>query len=275
MTTPRLTVLLQSNLVNEEDQQPYVTALEATKARYPDRMDWSYVKLVPFAGTVEPERDYGPLVFPIGSTSMLAASQRYGWRPGVVYDAATFRFEAWRDHWGAANLINGDAVVTTFGAAKVFDDIEAFIRPCEDLKAFTGCVVSIDGLLAWQQRVYDGCQSTQDSPLLTMATPVVVAPVKTITREWRTWIVNGVVKASSQYAEYGQRVRKQETPSSVRVFAERLAQYWSPGLCFCLDVGELEDGSLGLVEINTLNSSGVYAADMAPVYGAIVEAFTS
>ena len=52
--------LLQQNLVNEEDQGPYLAALEVTQRAYPDRMSWSQVKLVPFAGTIEPERDYGP-----------------------------------------------------------------------------------------------------------------------------------------------------------------------------------------------------------------------
>lgn len=259
--------LLQSNLVSGEDQDFYVSALDAVKSSH--GITWSFVKLVPFAGIVEPDADYGPRVFPIGSTSMLAASRRYGWNPGVIYDPVTFRFEAWRDNWGAANLINGDAKTCFFGAAATDD--HCFIRPCEDLKAFTGTVTSKKELLAWQERVNVGCQSSQDSPLLTMATPVVVAPVKTITREWRTWIVNGELMAYSLYRQHGKRVRDRFTPLNVREFAKRLADYWQPAAAFVLDVGELEDGTLGLVEINTLNSSGIYAADMAPVFAALAE----
>lgn len=262
--------LLQSNLVNEEDQQPYLDALGAVAAQ--GLATWSLVKLVPFAGTIEPEQDYGPRVFPIGSTSMLAASQRYGWTPGVVFDPITFRFEAWREHWGEAMLINGDAQVTLFGNAKAAG--RAFIRPCEDLKAFTGLVVDADELERWQMRVWEGEQSTSyNSQLLKLDTPVVVAPVKTITREWRTWVVGGRVVATSQYAEFGKRVRRRETPPEVTAFAQRLADAWQPAPVFVLDVGEQEDGSLGLVEINTLNSSGVYAADMAPVYAAIARLY--
>jgi hypothetical protein len=267
--------LLQSNLVNEEDQAPYVSALEATQAAHPGAMSWSYVKLIPFAGTIEPEADYGPRVFPIGSTSMLAASQRYGWTPGVIFDPLTFRFEAWRDHWGAANLINGDAKVTRFGDAGVkiqTSEDRVFIRPCEDLKAFTGCVVTGKELDAWIGRVWKGSQSTQDSPLLTMHTSVVVASVKTITREWRTWIVDGELVAFSQYAEHGKRVRRRFTPLEVRTFAQQAAHWWQPADAFVLDIGEV-DGKLGIVEVNTLNSSGIYSADMAAVYSALVRLY--
>lgn len=267
----QLHFLLQSNLVNEEDQAPYIAALDAVQSA--SLATWSYVKLVPFAGTVEPEFiPHGRKVFPIGSTSMLAASQRYGWTPGVVFDPLTFRFEAWRDHWGAANLVNGDAEVFTFCAAQVRE--RGFIRPCEDLKAFSGTVIGAEDLLNWQRRVWDQSQSSEDSPLLTPLTPVVVSSLKTITREWRTWVVGGEVIAWSQYAYHGQRARTRDVPVNVLSFAQRLADYWCPAHCFVLDVGEV-DGKPGLMEVNTLNSSGIYEGDMVAVYSAIANLYRS
>lgn len=268
--------LLQSNLVNEEDQAPYIAALDTVQAR--GLATWSYVKLVPFAGTVEPEFIlHGRKVFPIGSTSMLAASQRYGWTPGVVFDPLTFRFEAWRDNWGAANLVNHDAKVTVFGnaGAKVEYDDSVFIRPCEDLKAFSGLVITGEELEVWQMKVAEGQQSTSyDSQLLKLSTPVIVSPVKAITREWRTWVVGGEVVAWSQYAYHGQRARTRDVPANVLSFAQRLADYWCPADCFVLDVGEV-DGKLGLMEVNTLNSSGIYEGDMIAVYSAIADLYRS
>lgn len=268
----QLHFLLQSNLVNEEDQAPYIAALDAVQSA--GLATWSYVKLVPFAGTVEPEFiPHDRKVFPIGSTSMLAASQRYGWTPGVVFDPLTFRFEAWRDHWGAANLVNGDAHVCPFGNAKALHDGSVFIRPCEDLKAFSGMVISADKLEDWQIRVHEGEQSTTyDSGLLKLSTPVVVSQVRTITREWRTWVVGGDVVAWSQYARNGKRECNRYTPWDVRVFAQRLADYWCPADAFVLDVGEV-DGKLGLMEVNTLNSSGIYEGDMVAVYSAIADLY--
>lgn len=265
--------LLQSNLVNEEDQAPYIAALDAVQSA--GLATWSYVKLVPFAGTIEPEFDpYDRKVFPIGSTSMLAASRRYGRNPGVVFDPLTFRFEAWRDHWGAANLVNGDALVMRFGdgIGHTMGD-KVFLRPCEDLKAFSGGVIKVGEWYAWKDRIRSqGVVS--DAPLLTLDTPVVVSRVKTITREWRTWVVGGEVVAWSQYAYHGQRARTRDVPANILSFAQRLADYWCPADCFVLDVGEV-DGKLGLMEVNTLNSSGIYEGNMVTVYSAIADLYRS
>ncbi len=258
--------LLQSNLATEERQAPFVNALEAIK---PLGATWSFIKLVPFAGTIEPEADYGPKVFPLGSTSMLTASRIYNWSPGVVYDSTTFRFEAWRAAYGADKLINGDARVCFFGAAKATEKV--FMRPCEDLKAFTGLTLNPDELEEWQQRVADGEVSTRTLQL-SMATPVIVAPVKTIFREWRTFVVDGRVISASQYAHLGRWDRSARVDEDVISFAQSLVDIWQPAPCFVLDIGETKDG-LGLVEINTLNSSGVYECDMVKVFTAIEQLY--
>ncbi len=258
--------LLQQNLSTEEGQKPFVDALNALIAKEPTA-SWSWVKLVPFAGTIEPETEARRpgKVFPLGSTSMTTASSIYGWSPGVVYDPVTFRFEAWRDHWDAANLINGDAEVTFFGKAKATEKV--FMRPCEDLKAFTGLTLNPDELESWQMRVFDGEVSTRTN-LLTMATMVVVAPVKVILREWRLFVVAGKIVGCSQYAAYGRRDRDANVPLDVILFGKRMIDIWQPADCFVLDIGETKDG-LGIVEVNTLNSSGVYESDFAAVVLAI------
>ncbi len=250
--------LLQANLSTEEGQRPFVEALDHLVAAR-KTASWSFVKLVPFAGTIEPERHWtGEKVFPLGSTSMTTASRIYGWTPGVVYDPATFTFEAWLKGWGAVNLINGDAVVTHFGAAKATEKV--FMRPCQDLKAFTGLTLNPDELVDWQQRVFDGEQSTR-TEMLSLNTPVIVAPVKVILREWRLFVVAGKVRSCSQYAAYGRRDRCADVPLDVLLFADRMLQLWQPAACFVLDIGETKDG-LGIVEVNTLNSSGVYESDV-------------
>ena len=255
--------LLQSNLSTEEGQRPFVDALEKLCTNR-KTATWSFVKLVPFAGTIEPERDYGPKVFPLGSTSMTKASEIYGWNPGVVYDPLTFRFDAWRAAYGSANLINGDAEITVFGKVKATEKI--FLRPVKDLKEFTGLTLNPDELEDWQTRVWEGEQSTHTQQL-TMSTPVVVASAKVILHEWRCFVVGGRVVAQSQYAEYGKRQRNANVAADVIAFAQKLVDIWQPAKCFVLDVGETKDG-LGMVEINTLNSSGVYECD----FHAVVEA---
>ncbi len=264
--------LLQSNLSTEEGQKPFVEALNTLAAQM-ETASWSFVKLVPFAGTIEPEAEAlrPGKVFPLGSTSMTTASRIYGWTPGVVFDPATFRFEAWRDNWGAENLINGDGVVSFFGAAKASEKV--FMRPCEDLKAFSGLTLNPDELEDWQRRVFDGEQSTRTSQLL-METPVVVARAKVILREWRFFVVGGKVISGSQYAAYGRRDRCATIDVDVWNYATRMVERWQPAQCFVLDIGATDDG-LAIMEVNTLNSSGVYESDFTKVMLAIERFYES
>ncbi len=262
--------LLQSNLSTEEGLQPFVDALDRLVS-VRSTASWSSVKLVPFAGTIEPERNWsGEKVFPLGSCSMLAASRLYNWTPGVVFDPLTFRFEAWRDNWGALNLVNGDAVVTQFGNAKA-NGQPVFMRPCEDLKTFTGLVIQPDELEKWQVRVWEG-QQFSDAPELTLQTAVVVAPAKTIIREWRLFVVGGKIRACSQYALFGKRERSKDVPLDVLLFGQRMVDTWQPAACFVLDIAETAAG-LAIMEVNTLNSSGIYECDFRAVVEALEDLY--
>ncbi len=102
-----------------------------------------------------------------------------------------------------------------------------------------------------------------------MATPIVVAPLKEIIREWRTFVVNGRVVGSSLYAQFGERFRSSEVEERVIQFAQSMVDNWQPAPIFVLDIGEIKDKGLGIIEVNTLNSSGIYEADMRMVYSAI------
>ncbi len=265
--------LLQSNLSTEEGQLPFTTALNHLIAAR-KTASWSFAKLVPFAGTIEPETEArrAGKVFPLGSVSMTKASAIYGWTPGVVYDPLTFTFEAWRANWGAANLLNGQAVVTRFGDAKATEKV--FMRPCQDLKTFTGLTLNPDELEDWQYRTWKGEQSSRDSIDLRLDTPVIVAPVKVITREWRTFVVGGKVVAWSQYAHLGRRDRSAQVDQDVIDYAQARVNEWQPAACFVLDIGETSEG-LGVIEVNTLNSSGVYESDLKATLLAIEDLYES
>ena len=200
---------------------------------------------------------------------MFASSKLYGWNPGVVHDPATFRFDVWRNSWGAKNLINGDGTVAHFGNIKPTDRF--FMRPNDDYKAFTGLVMTGSALMDWQQRVFAGEQSTRTMNL-SLKTEVVIAPVKVILREWRTFVVGGRVITASLYARLGEKVRTNEVDPCVISFAQAMVDQWQPEKCFTLDIGETEDG-FGIIEPNTLNTSGIYQCDFAAVCVALEELF--
>jgi hypothetical protein len=265
--------LLQSNLATDEQRQQYVDALDTLK---PLGATWSFIKLIPFAGDVEPDNDYtGKKVFALGSTSLILAAQKRGWLPGVIFDPVTFRHEAWLSGWGRNNLLNGNGYVARFGDPLPFtlDCVKIFIRPCEDLKAFSGHVIEAGNLRDWQKRVRDGEVSTR-ALQLSSDTKIVIAPVHNVLREWRFFVVGGKVITGSQYRTYFSTYADRsagitaDVPADVTTFAQAMADRWSPAACFVLDVGEISTG-LRVIEANCLNGSGLYACDFAAVCAAV------
>ncbi len=260
--------LLQHNLSTDEQRQEFVDALEGIR---PLGATWSFIKLVPFVGTVEPNDDYsGRKVFALGSTSLILAAQRYGWSPGVVFNPEMFRYEAWLKGLGAENLLNGDGWVMPFGHRighmKLPHD-KVFIRPCEDLKAFTGHVISVADLCDWQKRVKEGEISTR-ALQLTSDTPIVVSSVKSVLREWRFFVVGGKVITGSQYRTmYGKSVSA-DVDRDVWDYAQKMVDLWQPAECYVLDIGETNEG-LKIIEINCFNGSGMYACDMTAAFSAV------
>ncbi len=253
--------LLQHNLSTDEQRQEYVDALDAIK---PLGATWSFIKLIPFAGDVIPDDDYtGKKVFALGSTSLIAGAKKRGWNPGVIFNE-NFRYEAWIKNL-KGDMLNHDGVISRFADAKV--DIKSFIRPCEDLKAFTGQVITSDELIDWQKRTADGEISTR-ALQLSSDTPVLVAPMKNILREWRFFVVNKKVITGSQYRTmYGKDVTP-NVDADVYAYAQDVVNLWQPANCYALDVGETKDG-LSVVEINCFNGSGIYACDMAKAFAAV------
>lgn len=255
--------LLQSNLGTQERQQPYIDALEAlTKIG----ATWSYIKLIPFVGDVEPNIDYsGKKVFALGSTSMIIAAKKYGWNPGVIYNE-NFRFEAWLDHLHPWNLLNGDGIVIPFGDAN--PDVNVFIRPCEDLKAFTGFVIEPENLRNWQKSIKAGEISTR-AIQLGSDTPIVMAPAKLVLREWRFFIVDGKVITGSQYRTLYGKDESRDIDQDVYEFAQKMVDLWRPADCYVLDVGETAQNGLQMIEINNFNTSGIYMCDAKAAFAAV------
>lgn len=261
--------LLQKNISTDEQLIPFVDALDYLKTL---GATWSYIKLIPFVGDVEPDDDYtGKKVFALGSTSMILAAQKRNWNPGVIYNKS-FRFEEWRKHWSAYDLINGNAKVSKFKDVKATSD-NFFIRPCEDLKTFSGQVMSKEELINWQKRVNEGEVSSQALEL-TNNTMVMVSREKIILREWRFFVVAGKVITGSQYRTIRGLDISADVDQDVYDFAQRMENRWSPAICYCLDIAETSRG-LGIMEINCFNGSGAYACDLRKAFSAVEQFYNS
>lgn len=91
---------------------------------------------------------------------------------------------------------------------------------------------------------------------------MMLTPPARIYKEWRFWIVNGVVVTFSLYKEGTRVTYRHEIDTDALEFAQALAglnKGYSPA--YVMDICRTEEG-LRLVETNCINAAGFYAADL-------------
>jgi len=253
--------IVQRNL-NEEGFGALARAIEVLDLPH------TYCTVVPYAGRLEPDPQpaAGERVVVMGAYTMLRVARERGWSPGAFIDD-NFDYEVQRRHWGD-RLLNADATFTAFGALPEQQGL-FFVRPTHDSKVFAGKVVDWTDFWEWRERVRG---LDNPAPLLNMDTPIMAAPLRTIWREYRTWVVDGRVVTASLYKE-GEQVRYDAlVPDDVVAYAEDCARVWSPHRAYVLDVAETPD-CFRIVEVNCLNSAGFYAGNIGRLVQAIEDAF--
>ncbi len=217
-------------------------------------------EVVPFVGALIPEPDISTdNAICVGSYSMRHAARRYGWNPGV-FDLEPYGFEEQRRHWGD-HLLNADASIVPFKEVSLGSGSH-FIRPVDDTKSFAGRVFDVGEFAEWQEKVVALGPGADIS--LNADTLVQVSAPKEILQEVRCWIAEGEVVTASTYKRGAMVVYSDQVDDRFIDFATELVsppRGWSPQKAFCLDVCEIP-GGLKIVEINSINSAGFYAADM-------------
>lgn len=254
--------ILQNNLFNEAAYQVLLDTLL--------RFDLSHTihKVVPFIGELEPSfSGITKNICCMGSYSLRHIAKKEGWYPGV-FDLESCDFNVQLKHWGT-NMLNHDALVIPFGEA-YFTSPSMFIRPIQDSKVFAGKVFDRNWFTEWQHRVCD--LRKDDGSSLTYDTLIQVCRLKEIYTEARYWIVRGEIVTSSIY-KIGNTVLY--TPCNdirYREFVQSMISIWQPHDAFVIDIADTPDG-LKIIEINTLNSSGFYAADLQKLVMALENNF--
>ena len=244
--------VLQSGLEHEPGWATMLDTLERFGIPH------SVHKVVPFVGELITEPALATDdVLCIGSYSMRHAARRNRWNPGV-FDLEPFGFDVQMQHWGQ-RMLNADSEIVAFKDARL--DGARFVRPIDDTKVFAGRVFEADEFSAWQAKVValeDG-----DPASLNADTLVQVSKPKDIYSEIRCWIVEGRVVTASVYRVGSSVTYTDQVEARFRDFAADLVSPsgWNPEKAFCLDVCDTPDG-LRVVEINTINSAGFYAADV-------------
>jgi hypothetical protein len=252
--------VLQNNIYAEEGFDSLVGALERLGIPY------TVHKCIPFSGELEPPLPanlFRDVTVAMGSYSLTkhVNAETAGYNRGVWlenlhhsiqceqwgrfmlnYDARQYPFKFLRHNWPASGALQ-------------------FVRPATDSKAFTGKVVDRQEIDVWIKSVEALGQDHKGE--LDLNTPCIRAGVKEIYSETRCWVVDRKVVTQSGY-KLGS-LKRYSPPESVdrRIidFAEMLSAWWVPDRAFVMDVADTPDG-LRVVEVNNINSSGFYKADM-------------
>jgi len=236
-----------------------------------ERFDISYSLhgVVPVVGDLEPEPELAHRnVIGMGSYSMRHYAARKAWNPGL-FDLFDQDFEKQREHWGE-HMLNYHSVVTSIRDA-AFAHSRMFVRPVKDSKYFTGRVFEHGEFLTWQNSICGPNPTLRTS--LTPETLIQVSAPRPIAEECRFWVVGGEIITTSPYKRDGQPTREGNVSERMTAYVAERIREWCPHEAFVIDACETGD-ELKVVEINTLNSSAFYAADVPRLVMALEERFT-
>lgn len=156
---------------------------------------------------------------------------------------------------------------------------ELFVRPDSGLKPFTGfSVIGLSGTAAmrtWRtaaRQIAVNVPNLEPERLLCLARAVPLHPV-----EWRFWIVDRQVVASSPYSWTEDARTWWAPPAGAESVARAMAaNAWQPDIAYVIDVAQRLDRSgddaFTLCEVNAASTSGVYAARFETLLPALRDA---
>lgn len=186
---------------------------------------------------------------------------------GLFFDDKRFSMEnymsIWKDH-----MLNAEGKITTFkefSNEDISDDELFFIRPDADDKSFAGGVKSFKEIKDWS------CSFQKfDNVILTEDTKILVSTPWNINKEWRNYIVDGNVVATSTYRkDFRPYKSNTDVPAEMLKFVEDRCKEYMPHKNFAMDIA-LCNGEYFIIECGCINSVGFYAANI----GNIVKALT-
>jgi hypothetical protein len=268
--------IVQGNLKNDEGLNKLISVLRD------DNYQHQLVRTIPFSNIIVDvdldisQYDEGNIphlniqneanMVTMGSYSLALTAKEKGWVPGAFVNE-NYEFNKWVSGWGKDHLLNGDAIEDS--VANIIDKIpdnaqKFFARPSEDTKSFNGTVFERENLIYWLKQV----ANSNDRFGLGADTSVIVASEKSIEAEYRLFIVDGKVVTGSLYRVNGVVVTSEQIDQKAIDYAYSMLDIWQPDRAFVLDVA-LTDNGPKIIEINNINSSGFYKADISKIVESI------
>jgi len=252
-----VTWIMQQNLSSEK--LVFLRALDSLGSK------WKPIEIIPFSEELPDVEVEGPAIVYV-STTLIKNAPKKNWNPGVFFTPEKFKSSVWLQKYGK-NMLNSDGRVCTL--QELFDNSpeEMFLRPNNDLKDFSGSLTDREGLRKFYESVSSG------GFLFGTDLEVFVAETKAIHKEWRCFIVDGRVVASSQYRFRSMLVKSGNVPNEVIDYANEMAAIWSPEKAFVMDICETMDRELRVLELNCFNASGVYQCEVVDIVKAVEALF--
>lgn len=200
-----------------------------------------------------------PLIAHGATTLILLAAEDKRFEHGVFYDAATFNHSAYVEGYGSS-YINSDADLLPWTEVRkrIEDKGEMFVKPHDDLKAFTGFVATTG--------LFDELQARLSRSRLGLPNRVLVARASEVDAEYRFFVVAGKIISGSMYRPWGDPV----IPDDLMHFAVGALNGWTPAPVFVLDIGRV-DGVWKIIECNCFNWSRFYQSNAQKVVDAVSE----
>jgi hypothetical protein len=93
-------------------------------------------------------------------------------------------------------------------------------------------------------------------------------------REWRLWLVNKKVIASSQYWKHFRLEKIKGCPKEVVEYSEKRCLEYTPNDIFVMDVCECGN-QFYIVECNCMNAAGFYNADIESIVHHVTDHFSN
>lgn len=194
-------------------------------------------------------------VIPYGSVQFLRqvkASNSLG--QFVLHSESAFSACCWMPIFGSEALNGqGEALSESQVIERLAQGQRLHLRPDSVDKAFPGGVYDHDSWLALKSERH------LQGDLLCWA-----SPLKTLSAEYRCWLVGDRVVEVSRYRESDQMSVKRVTDGEVYRAAESFAKIYLPAPCVVMDIALTEEG-YKLIEFNPIHSSGWYDASVTLV----------
>jgi hypothetical protein len=248
--------LIQHNLIN----QNHLQIIKDSIIDYPHE----FIGLIPFTTEITSNEELIGIDFiPYGSTSLTNIAYDKGWK-GLHFDLKYFNYEEAVKNRN--DMLNNGLIwplkeIIEF--LKTEKEKDWFIRPSEDLKQFSGCIMSTLEIIEWlEDRML--CASS-GSYQLDPNTMIVLDKPKNISAEWRWFIVDRKIISGSVYRYNKQLFNKEELDIDVINEAQEFADGWLPDPCCVMDLALIEN-DLKVIEFNCINSSGFYHHNIKNIF---------